>query len=201
MKNLTIGICCGGTVRAETISCLLANMPILAKEGFPVGFLFQIGGYVDVNRNAIVDSVVRDDTTHIMFLDADHTFPEDAILKLLKHDKDIVGGNYNTRLDPFSGKQGFGPVTKMMVEGEIVSMASDDFPTELFKCYATATGFMMIKTEIFKKLKKPYFDARIDSSGRHFTEDIDFCMKANDAGIEVWCDPTIQIGHIGSTVY
>lgn len=199
--RLTIGICCGGTVRAETMSCLLANMNVLSAAGIPVGFLFQIGGYVDVNRNAIADTVLRDDTTHLMFLDADHTFPEDAILKLIKDDKDIVAGNYNTRLDPFSSKQGYGPVTKMMVDGEIVSMLREDFPTGLFKCYAAATGFMMIKKEAFDKLKRPYFDARIDPDGKHFTEDIDFCMKANDAGLEVWVDPTIEIGHLGMTVY
>ena len=28
-------------------------------------------------------------------------------------------------------------------------------------------------------------------------EDIYFCKKVNEAGFGVWCDPTIDVGHLG----
>lgn len=197
---VTIGICTGGTVRAETVASLVSNIINLAQDGTPAGLLLQIGGYVDVNRNKIVETALKGGTTHIMFVDADMIFPDDGVAKLLKLDKDIVGANYNIRLDPTADTLS-GPTVKMLVDGKVVSMVNKDFPTELFKAYAIATGFMMIKADVFKKLNKPYFEAFQEANGKHHTEDVEFCKRANDAGFEVWCDPTIKMGHIGNYVY
>lgn len=198
--NITIGICTGGTVRTETLVDLVGTLYNLGFNGIQPNLLAQIGGYVDVNRNQIVDSAIKNNSTHIMFIDNDMKFPDDGVARLLKHDKDIVAANYNVRLDPTSGVLS-GPTVKMLVDGKPVSMLTKDFPTELFKCYAVATGFTLIKTDVFKKLEKPYFEAWQDDKGIHYTEDIDFCRKAGEAGIEVWCDPTIKLGHIGSYTY
>lgn len=198
--NISIGICTGGTIRAETVASLVTNIINLAQDGIAAGLLLQVGGYVDVNRNKIVASALKMGSTHVMFIDADMMFPDNGVKQLLDLDKDIVGANYNVRLDP-SAKVLSGPTVKMLVDGEVVSMTTKDFPTELFKCYALATGFMMINTNVFKKLEAPYFEATIDKNEQHTTEDIAFCKRANEAGIEVYCDPTIKMGHIGSYQY
>lgn len=181
-------------------SVIGAMMYYARKTDTIPNILFQIGGYVDLNRNKIIDTALKNKASHVMFIDADMTFPEDGILKLLNQKKPIIGGNYNVRLDPYS-KSGTGPVTKMKVDNEVVSMLAKDFPTEPFQCYAIATGFMLIDLSILKKMDKPYFRAWIDANENHYTEDVQFCHDANEAGFEVWCDPTIKIGHIGSTVY
>lgn len=198
--RLTIGMCTGGTVRAETVRSLLSNMIQLAQNNLAANLLFQIGGYVDVNRNQIVEEALKVGTTHLMFIDNDMIFPDYGVAKLLQNNKDIVGGNYNSRLSPTS-KEISGPVTKMSVDGVPVTMLKQDFPTELFKCYAVGTGFMMINTKVFEKMDKPYFNAVIDKQNKHTTEDIEFCRKAGELGFEVWCDPTLEIGHIGDIVY
>ena len=73
--------------------------------------------------------------------------------------------------------------------------------SELFKASGTGTGFMLIKTKVFDKLKKPYFVAWEDEDGNHHTEDIEFCINARKAGFDVWISPTIKIGHIGTYEY
>jgi GT2 family glycosyltransferase len=200
MTKLTIGMCTSGTIRAETVTSLMSNMINLTQQDLSPNILFQIGGYVDVNRNILVNSALEQKSTHIMFIDADMIFPDDAVLQLLSHDKDIIGGNYNVRLDP-TAKELSGPTTKMLVDNVPVSMIGKDFPTELFKCYAVATGFMLVKLSVFEKLEMPYFDAWIDKNNKHYTEDVDFCRKAGEAGFEVYCDPKIKIGHVGSYTY
>lgn len=198
--KITIGICSGGSIRVETVTSLVSNMINLAQKDMAPNLLFQVGGYVDVNRNKIVEEALKQETTHLMFIDADMIFPEDGIYRLLQHKKDIVGANYNMRLDPTSGEYS-GPTVKMMEKGKPVSIVKEGLPKDLFKCYAIATGFMMIDMNVFKKLKMPYFDAFQDEDGTHHTEDVDFCRKVNEAGMEVWCDPTIEMGHIGSATY
>lgn len=199
-KIVTIGICTGGSIRAETTMSLVSGMIKMAQANLPPSLLIQIGGYVDINRNVIARSILKENTTHLMFIDADMDFPDDGILRLLKQDKPVIGANYNVRLDPKSNTV-TGPTVKMLVDGQPVSIAPGGLPKKTFKCYALATGFMMINVEVFKKLKFPWFEATINKKGEHTTEDIDFCRKAHEAGIEVWCDPTIKVGHIGQTVF
>lgn len=197
--KVVIAIATGGTIRIETMTSLYSNLINLAEQNIPPNLLCQVGGYKDINCNVLVDNAKKEGMSHIMFVDTDMIFPEDGIARLLAHDKDIVGANYNVRLDPTSGEFS-GPTVKMLVDGKPVSMLAEGFPTDLFKCYALPLGFMLVKMSVFDKLKRPYFESHIYND-KHMTEDIDFCIKANEAGIDVWCDPTIKIGHIGSYVY
>jgi len=32
-------------------------------------------------------------------------------------------------------------------------------------------------------------------------EDVAFCQQAAEAGLEIWCDPTITLSHIGDYHY
>lgn len=199
--KLVIGVCSGGTMRVETVASLFTAMFRYARETDSMpNLLFQIGGYVDINRNKIIQEAQKAQATHILFVDNDMIFPEDAILTLMNRNKDIIGANYNVRLDPTSEVLS-GPTTKMLVNGVPVSMMDQDFPTKIFKCYAVATGFMMVKMKVFNKLQVPYFDAWIDENNNHSTEDVDFCRKAGEKGFEIFCDPTIKMGHIGSYTY
>jgi len=188
-------------MRVETVTSLISNMIAIAQTGLMANVLFQVGGYVDVNRNKIVEEALKQGTTHLMFIDADMIFPETGILQLLAREKAVIGANYNVRLDPTSPDR-TGPTVKMFDDaGKPISVRTQDLPKEPFKCYAVATGFMMIQADVFKQLAFPYFDAYQEANGTHHTEDVDFCRKVNEAGLEVWCDPTIQMGHIGSCTY
>ncbi len=186
----------------ETMISFLEAYIYLMQKDIPPNVLVQIGGYKDCNLNKMVQQLLDTETTHILFLDTDMSFPNDTFHKLLLDDKAIVGGNYNTRMDPTSGNSYLIPTTKMRVNGEMVSMVAKDFPTELFKCAAVPLGMLMVKTEVFKKLKMPYFeDRQVAPKFEHMTEDVDFCIKAQQAGYDIWCNPSIDIRHIGVYAY
>lgn len=193
--KLVIGMCSGGTVRAETVMSLIGGIYYLGERGIAANILMQIGGYVALNRNKIVAEAIKANATHLMFLDADMMFDPEAIYQLIEHQKDIIAGNYNVRRDPLS-KGASGSTVKMMVDKQIVSLT--ELPKGLFQCYAAPTGFMLIRLDIFKKLKKPYFVEWETPDGLHTTEDIEFCKRANTVNIKIYCDPEIKIGHIGS---
>lgn len=199
MNKVLIGMATGGTIRSETVTSLVGAMDTLKKYGVDVGLSIQIGGYVAVNRNNIVQSAQDHDCSHIMFIDNDMIFPVSGIQRLLDHDKDIVGGAYNAR--QVEGKPLISTVklTDDYTSGKIANM---QIPRGLFKCYGMGTGFMMVKTSVFDKFdkKEPYFREYEDKDGHH-TEDIDFCQRAIKKGFDVWCNSTIDIGHIGTKVY
>ena len=34
-----------------------------------------------------------------------------------------------------------------------------------------------------------------------FGEDLSFCMRARDAGVQIYCDSSIKLGHVGYKTY
>jgi len=192
--NVLVGMCCGGEIKYRTVLSLLG---LLGET--PVGAVsIQSGGYKPFNMNKLVEEAKKVDATHLMSIDADMIFPADGLERLLGADKDIVGANYRFRgvladqdtpasVIKFEGKDGYRNVLE------------PDFPKELFECGAVGLGFTLIKMSVFDKLKKPYFYIKEDPLPS--TEDIVFCQDARKAGIKIFCDPTIKMGHYGSYVY
>jgi GT2 family glycosyltransferase len=52
----------------------------------------------------------------------------------------------------------------------------------------------LIKRSAFEKIEKPYFFPYPNVG-----EDLTFCIKLQKAGIEMFCDTTLQFGHLGHT--
>ena len=201
--TLLIGMCSGGTVRSETVTALIGAMDVLKGHGVGVNLRIMVGGYVSMNRNILVRSALEINATHLMFIDADHTFLPSSVQRLLDADKDIVGAPYNAR--PVPGK----PVVSTI---KLIDPATDpngktgkpietEYPAQLFKLFAVATGFMLVKTDVFRKMKAPWFVDGEDENGECFTEDVEFCRKAHLSGFDVWCSPSIHVGHLGLAEY
>lgn len=190
---ISIGISTYGEIKIETMLCLLHAIEKLGDVKLHLNF--RKGLYIHDNRNYIVEEAIKAGATHLMFIDTDVTFEPEGIVKLLKDDKDIVGGMYNMKSLPLTTTVKF-----TNDKGEFVKADANSIPKTLFKCHAVATGFMLIKLSCLNKLKKPYFDFG-NYKGELMGEDIYFCDKAVKAGIEVWCNPTIRIGHIGEYLY
>lgn len=199
--NITISIINGGTIRAETVVCLVGAMEVIKGHGIGAGLGVQVGGYAAWNRNAAVETAKRAGSSHLMFIDNDMTFPASGIQRLIDADKDIIGGMYNARGG--AGKPVVSTV-KMIdpaTDPNMGKLVTTEFPAQLFKCFGLGTGFMLINMEVFKKMQRPYFVSGETPEGEAWTEDIYFCKKAHEAGFDVWCSPSIKIGHIGNYEY
>src|SRR3990167_10933849 len=95
-------------------------------------------------------------------------FNGSTLSRLLALDKDIVGAFYNFKTLPIQ-------TTAKLFE--------DFIPNEPFKVYGLGMGCILIKTEVFKKLKKPYFLITRDEQGDAIhTEDVSFSEKPRVAG-------------------
>lgn len=202
MYNVLIGMCTGGTVRSETMTSVIGAMEVLKGNGVSVGLSLQIGGYVAHNRNNLVKVAREKGCSHLMFIDNDMVFNPSAIQRLLDADKDIIGANYNARGVP--GQPVISTVKPFNKKGELDmtgETANYEFPQGLFKVGGMGTGFLLIKLSVFDKLEEPYFVAWEEPSGEHHTEDVEFCIRARAEGFDVWCNPTIKVGHIGTYQY
>lgn len=199
--NIVIGIISGGTVRSELVPCLFSACEVLKGHGIGVNIVMQIGGYAAHNRNECVRSAREHKADYLMFIDNDMTFPASGIQRLLDADKDIIGVNYNAR-----PKLGGSVVSTVKTrdpwnDPDYGKIIGNEVPAQMFKCFSVGTGFTLIRMSVFDKLKFPYFVSGQTEQGEPFTEDVDFCRKANAAGIEVWCNPTIPMKHLGTAEF
>jgi len=190
MQNqILIGVPCLDFIRSETVASLFQAT---AGIDCPAKLAIHKSCYIHDARNKIVENAIDNKATHVMFIDSDMQFGMDSIARLLAHDVDIVGGLYYRRQAPHL------PTISQLVDEKIV--VPNKFPKDkLFKVWAIATGFLLVKTEVFKSLTPPYFffgNYKTNVMG----EDTYFCWKANKK-FDIWCDPTIDLGHVGEETF
>lgn len=195
---MLIGIICGGTVRAELLPCLVGAMEVLKGHGVGVNLACQVGGYAAQNRNELTKLAQSHKCDYLMFIDNDMIFPNSGIQRLLDADKDIIGVHYNARPKPGATQLVSTVKTDDPWNEANFGKVVNGLPAQMFKCFSVGTGFTLIKMGVFDKIDYPWFESGETKEWGPFTEDVDFCRKANAAGIEVWCNPTIEMKHIGT---
>ena len=206
-----VKICLGyfNTVHRET------KRFVLAFEGFDLDVVYSdaCGVYIDDNRNILVNKgqttwedqmPAEDDITHYFFLDSDVSASGPEILKqLLKHDKPIVSGAYVARVNTNCYTAGY--FDKCLGDINTISGLVPRQQTGLIKLDWVGGGALLIKREVFehKDVKYPWFGRErlsfIDSQGRKHAavtgEDVSFCMKAKQAGYDIWLDADAKFTH------
>lgn len=172
-------------------------MKLIARGGHEFHIVIAEEGYtVAENRNYIAVQAVNNGSQYLLMVDDDMTFEPDLVDRLVANGKDICGVAYHPRAET-------GQITKYLDETHVVKLEENDDPKykQPFQCYATGTGIILIKTEVFRKMVRPWFMFEYHDSGQcKLGEDWYFCIKAKEYGVETWCDPTIPVGHIGEVI-
>lgn len=191
-------------------------------------------------RNGMSAKFMGDESyTHMMFIDADITFSWLSVLRLILCDKDLCGGCYPKKMinwdkvkhqvkkdenindDILLAKSldyVFNPVY-YKENGKIVAKTING----MVQVKDVATGFMMIKRNVFTTLMYKYpelkyknnvagyhkketadyfytfFDTAIDDeSGVYLSEDYYFCKLWRECGGELWLDLNTNLVHTGT---
>lgn len=192
MSKVVIGIPANGEMKVMTACCLVMATNLLRVVGHDIELGYSPGPYTHWNREHLVQGAIEANGDYLMFIDTDVTFPPESIAQLVHHNVDIVGGMYNLKQpEPMS-------TIKLWNDDRTAFAAANGevIPTELFQVAALPTGFMLIRLSCLEKMEFPYFPCEFGMG-----EDVAFCVNAQKAGIDVWCDPTIEIKHIGDYAY
>lgn len=144
-------------------------------------------------RNHIVETFLSSDCTHVFMVDADTIPPDDAIDRLLKLDTDIATG-----ITPIVNNDGV--TSNIFVtteeEGKPLSMLEATKKKDLFEITGVGMACVLIKREVFEKLKKPVYAGVWFQNSKFVEGDIHFCGNAKEAGFKIMCDPTIVCHHV-----
>lgn len=146
-KPLRVAIACpsGRTWEASTANCIAAMSAHSAMAGIDCAFINVQSSQITHGRNTTVKIALQENCDAIFFVDSDMKFPPDALLRLLAHDKDIVGATYNKRVFPYQ--------TLGKFKGEKLTMTKDG----LHEAELLPGGFILVKTDVYRRLKWPWY--------------------------------------------
>lgn len=198
-----------GKLTYDAHEAINRNTHILRDNGIEVvPYLHPAHIYIDRGRNICVDKFLKSDCTDLVFWDADVGCDDDALLKLLHYDKDIVAGAY-----PFRTERDL--AFPVVIEFNEQNNCKDE-ETGLVYAKMVPTGLMRIQRRVFEKMLETHnpdlYPIVPDHEGIYtffrtgilfpndntwYGEDVAFCMWWKASGGEIYIEPRITCTHTG----
>ena len=153
-----------------------------------IDLLFLEPGTIEYKRTRLALAALERKSDYILWIDSDQTFPADGLLRLIGHDKPIIGANYRSRHGP---------------HGTALDLASKKLPrrtgTEIVG--AVGFGFCLIRTPVLELMPRPWFATEMGADGGIiYGEDVHFCNQARAAGFDTWVDHDLDVGHVAEQI-
>jgi len=225
-RDVFVGFPAYKATNPATAWCLLALALDYGKE--KVRFDMELGDAMIYHaRNRLAMKFLETEANWLLFVDDDMLFPigrasmlrqlarlpdsyPDAPLALQTLDRLkesghwLVGGTYYTR-------NGTGlPVNSLLRDSEYCR-AARVFENRLFPCDWVGTGLMLVHRNVFLKMQEElpelapahdsqpwnFFQPGMDGRG----EDIAFCKRAKEVGVQPYVDARLHALHVGYGVY
>lgn len=177
-------------------------------------------------RNTIAHKFIKSDSDALLFIDSDHGFAADDIVKMIESGKELIGAPYpmkginweNVRVAALAGKQNLEAYSGYFAVN-LLDKFSDFDSSEPYKVKDIGTGMMFIKREVFERVRPlcktyrhnsvgdlgiefgeeitEFFYTEIDNNRILLSEDYAFCRAWQKVGGEVWAAPWVRITHSG----
>ena len=196
-KKILIAVPC-----MDMVSARFAQSLTTMKKVGQCTVSFLIGSLVYDSRNKLAGLAVEMDADYILWLDSDMVFRPDTLERMMtvldEHPEiDVLSGLYFRRGQPFS------PVLFKTLEvneqGTLDWSDYEELPDELFEIAGCGFGCVLMRTDMLLDI------AGKEGGGRWFTpiadagEDCAFCIRARREGYKIYCDPTVDCGHMAYT--
>ncbi len=178
----------GGLAYVSYVQSLLASMQFLATHGIGIEPCFLTNeSLIPRGRNTIVARFMNDKKfTHLLFIDADINWAPQSILKLIQHDRDIVGGLYPKKGYDWQKMTKNKEIIKMVqdattsnrdltetemghLRAKLMTFVANFEPSNLkieqgcmMQLKHIGTGFMMIKRSVLEKMADAFPELKYD---------------------------------------
>jgi hypothetical protein len=166
----------------------------LGEEDLTIKITNKRGSLLVDSREQLVEGALRQGATHILFLDSDMKFPEDALHRLFSRNEPIVAANYVQRCLPTR------PVAVSVLD---MPKYTDDDSTGIEEVNSVGFGLILIRAEVFDAMPRPWFDTYwyTNDKGKRLIigEDVYFGHKAKHAGYKTYVDHDLskETSHVG----
>ena len=195
-KKIVIGIPHTGIINTDVMNGIL-NI----RSQYPINIQMLKSSILYISRENLAKAAINSNIDYLMFLDSDQVIQPDTVDRMAKYldeGEDIIT-TLIFRKDPpyhpciFSESEEL-PNRQISLKFYDIETADLSKPFYVDSC---GMGCMMMKVSVLKSMPEPWFLPR-----PYTGEDISFIYDAvKKFGYKILCDPTIEIGHIGTKNY
>ncbi len=225
--------CYGGLMHEAYFHSMIKLLAEARKKGYNI-HLNTMGNesLITRARNTIVSQFMDNEScTHLLFIDADIAFQPELVTKLIEYDKDVVTAIYPRKTIEWQNLQYYlkkedTEALEQKLLGYNMNFADPmniQVENGFVEVLDAATGFMLIKKEVFVKMKDYYpelkytsdqiinnqryssdwcysfFDCIIDEeSNRYLSEDYTFCRRWQKMGGKIYAEIASSLTHFGT---
>lgn len=202
MNNLLFGMPMTGRPIPPEVMFAFHSMCMPMNWNYSVSQI--VGKPIDEARNIFAETAIANECKYIFTWDEDVACPPQTIPELIykmEHTPDaaVIGGVYCLKRDP---------AEPLVFRGNGNGSYWDWKAGEFFEVSGLGMGCTMIRTDVFKDLKKPWFKTEfnyskmLDGNGgvETWTEDLWFCERVNQTNKwKVYCDASLLCSHYDMT--
>lgn len=149
--RVALAVPCTGHWVGRMANSVAALSAFSAQSGVEVACFTLEGSMISKQRNDLVKMALSIGCDYILFMDSDLIFPPDTLLKLMAHNKDVVGATYCKKFPPYE------TLGRMMMRDNKAPTVEEFQAGGLWRAQNLPGGMMLIKAEVFRKLEFPYF--------------------------------------------
>ncbi len=146
-RRLKIALCIpsGRTWEAATAIDAIAIGIYSSMCGIDIMPANMQSSMITLGRNQTVDVCLEAGADYLMWIDSDMKFPPDTLMRLLGHQKDIVGATYNKRVPPYE------------TLGKLKGTRPEQLRGGVHEALLLPAGCMLVKAEVYRTLGWPWY--------------------------------------------
>lgn len=193
-SKLAVCIPTRDTLHSAHAMCLLELVKFNTMNNIDTHVFMNASTVLLTQREQLATTAIELDSEYVLWLDSDMTFPATTAVRLLAHNEPVVAANYVKRTSPLKA------VAYKSI-GDWSSWLSFDKTETLAEVEGVGMGCFLMKTEIFTKIAKPWFEFKWSpESNDYLGEDMNLCKKIADVGYKIKIDTALshEIRHLGT---
>jgi hypothetical protein len=195
--KLAVLIPCRDTLHSAHALCLAEMIKLNTMNDIDTHVFMDASTILLTQRERLATEAVNLGAEYLLWLDSDITFPATTAMRLMAHDEPVVACNYIRRQLPAKG-----------VAYEIIGDWNNPLPFDIYnhlvEVQGVGLGCMLMRTEIFSQIPKPWFEfGWSPDSNDHLGEDMILCQKMAAAGYSVKIDSQLsqELRHLGTWAF
>ena len=145
------------------------------------------GTLVYIARNKLANKAINDGYTHVLWLDSDMVFGEQVVDDLMFCGKEMVCGAFVSRRPPY------GPCVYTSIKKNEIEKVKE-FGTKPFRVDGCGFACVLTTVELLQAVAQKFGTTFQPTD--YYGEDLAFCWRVGQIGREIWCEPTVRVGHI-----
>lgn len=222
----------GGICHNSYQKSMFSLMNLLTQKGYRVNYSdLSNESLITRARNTLTEIFLRTGNDYLLFIDADQGFNPEGILKMIEEDVDLIGAavpmkgiNWDrvraAAKNDENDLSNFTAVYNVNISNEQKQKLKEN-PGSIVEVDYIGTGVMLIKRDVFQKLKVSTPSYRSDQTGmagiqhgdtvydfwrteidkkskRLLSEDYNFCNMWKDVGGKIYLAPYVKVVHVGT---